>query len=338
MISWVDVVARARGLSSRLLDRDRIAALAHLPDLRHLAAALADRYGPMPDEAIGNPTAMEQVVRLAIARELDILCRWCGARVRLIAPLLEDEDRRTLRSLMRRIAAGASPQSRIAGLLATPTLPRPLLALLARQSRLDAVASALTAWGSAYGSAMLPLCTGPHPDLFEIQLAIDRTFAARAIRDARQAGEPVLSYVTSRIDAANVMSARALAARSVEHDAQSLFIEGGQLVAREAFVRLAQTVDPQRARDQLRALLGGTTLAELAEAPVDESSVLDDRLLHTFVTAIEHGMRLDPLGLWPVVWYLLRLRAEGRDISRVIWGVALGAPPRRIERALGRVA
>ena len=338
MTYWADVVARARGLSSRLLDRDHIAALARVPDLRHLAAALADRYGPMPDEASGNPTAMEQVVRLAIAGELDVLCRWCGPRLRSIAPLLEDEDRRTLRSLVRRIAAGATPQSRVAGLLATPTLPRPLLALLARQSRLDAVASALTTWGSPYGSAMLPLCTGPHPDLFEIQLAIDRTFAARAIGDARQAGEPVFSYVTTRIDAANVISARALAARSVEHDAESLFIEGGKLVSREAFVRLAETLDPQRARDQLRALLGGTTLAELAEESVDEGTALDDRILHASIADIEHGMRLEPLGLWPVVWYLLRLRAEGRDLSRVIWGIALGAPPRRIERALGRVA
>ena len=338
MTSWVDVVARARGLSSRLLDRDHIAALAHVPDLRHLAGALAERYGPMPDEATGSPIAMEQVVRLAVARELDVLCRWCGARVRFIAPLLEEEDRRTLRSLVRRIAAGASPQNRIAGLLATPTLPRPLLALLARQSRLDALASALTTWGNPYGSAMLPLCTGPHPDLFEIQLAIDRTFAARAIGAAHQAGEPVLSYVTTRIDAANVLSARALAARAVEHDAESLFIDGGRLVSREAFVRLADTVDPRKARDQLRALLGGTTIAELAEEPVDEGSTLDDRLLQASTAQIEHGMRLDPLGVWPVVWYLLRLRAEARDLSRVIWGVALGAPPRRIERALGRVA
>ena len=338
MTTWSDVVARARGLSSRLLNRDRMLALAQAPDLEHLSAMLAERYRPVPEHAIGVPALLDHTVRVAIARELEVLCRWCGARVRFLMPLLEDEDRGTLRSIIRRIAGGSSPERRIAGLLATPTLPRPLLDLLARQSRLDAVAAALTTWGSPYGSAILPLCTKPHPDLFEILLAIDRTFAGRAVRDARRAGEPVLSYIRGRIDAGNVASARAVASRSVEHDPNDLFIEGGRLLSRAQFARLARTSAQQEVRDQLRARLRGTPLAPLADLAPDDASTLDDRLLHAAIVDIEHGMRLDPLGLWTVVWYLLRLRAEGRDVLRVIWGVALGAPPGRITRTLASAA
>ena len=120
---WDDVNARARGLSTHLLGGGQLAELAGAPDLPALAARLRDAGLTLPETAEPTAAELELAVRRRAAGELTILGRWTARRPELLAVLFDEEDRRSVRALLRGAVERASAGLRIAGLVPTPALP-----------------------------------------------------------------------------------------------------------------------------------------------------------------------------------------------------------------------
>lgn len=334
MSGWEDLVARVRGLTSRLLGRDHLALLAASRDLRALALSLADSgYGPLPEAAAANPAALEHATRRVAAERLRVVEQWSGERSSLLVPMFEDEDRRNLRAIIRGIAAGTPVEQRVSGLLASPSLPEAMLDELARSERITEVAAMLIAWGNPYGGAIASEATRGTPDLFRLQFAIDREYASRALYAGRWAGDSMLNYVRQQIDVENVWSAMARVEGKVAPDVGDLFIDGGLVLSRERCHALSSATDAAEARTLLEKVVAGTPLAPLAVDP-DRSESAEDALLGSTIRGLRRRVRVDPLGVAAVLEYGLRLRAEVRDLARITWGIVLDAPRARLAAAL----
>jgi len=326
-ISWEDVIARVRGLASRNLGRGALERLAMSRDLATFVDALRPTvYASVSDLGPQRPVLLERETRRVAGERLTILAAWCGDRAATLAPLFEDEDRRNLRSLARSIAAHAPAERAAAGLLPTPALPSAALDELAAKERLRDLAATLVTWGNPYGAAMMPEAMRDTPDLFALHLAVDREYAKRALPVAKQAGEPMIGYVHLVVDAENARTALAVADGAVERDPSALFVEGGELVTLEIFETLA-TGEPADARARLARLFGGTVLAPVVNAPGGES---EGAVLTAMLRHFRRAVRVNPLSLYVVLDYVLELRAELEDLARIIWGIALQMPRRRI--------
>jgi vacuolar-type H+-ATPase subunit C/Vma6 len=331
MRGWEDVITRVRGLSSRLLGRPALVRLARSPDLRALVSGWAGTpYAAVPDDAVDDAARLERTTRRVAAQHLEVITDWCGPRVTLLAPLFEDEDRRNLRAVTRAVAAGTPVEQRTAGLLATPALPLALLDELARQARLRDVAALLSLSGNAYGRVMMPEASRAHPDLFLLQLAVDQEYFRRAKDMGDRAGDEMRWYIRLQIDAENVMSAFATAARAVERQSHDLFVEGGS-ISRSDYERLC-TSEPAEARVHIQRIVAATPLAPLAA--LERKHDIESDLLAATITALKRTIRVAPLSLGVVLDYVLRLRAEVHDLARIVWGVSLDVPRRRIDAGL----
>lgn len=327
MTGWHDVVARVRGLSSRLLGRPALEQLAGSSSISMLATNLSGTsYHEASELSDHTPVSLDRAIRRVAGTHLDIIVDWSGKRVGTLAPVFEDEDRRNLRALLRGIAGHATPEQCVAGLLPTPALPFAALEELAKQTSAASVSATLTAWGNAYGRAIRDEASRESPSLFALQFALDREYARRAGAIARRVGEPLLGYVHTIIDAENAHTALACSAGVVEHDVDALFIEGGCVVTRE-LARVVAAEKPAVARDRLAAAVAGTALAPLAAPATDDTdcAVLSAQLLH-----LHRVVRLHPLSLEVVIEYVLALRAEVHDLARIVWGIAVQAPRRAI--------
>jgi vacuolar-type H+-ATPase subunit C/Vma6 len=288
-------------------------------------------YAAVPEATTADAAAFERATRRVAADHLHVIVAWSGARVAMLVPLFEDDDRRNLRAVSRAIAAAGPADQRTAGLLPTPSLPLALLDELARQPRLREMSAMLTSWGNPYGPAMTSESLRPHPDLFSLQLAIDRQYFRRALHAADGAGSHLQSYVQLQVDTENLRAAFAIVGRSTEREATELFIEGGTLLSREDYRRLCSD-DPSGARLRVERIVAGTPLAPLAA--IDRRRDVDGELLRSMISHLRRAVRMDPLSFVVLLDYVLRLRAEIHDLARIVWGITLRAPRNRIEAAL----
>lgn len=108
MTDWGDVAARARGLASQLLAPAQARALCDASDLAALMSALAAAGWPLATrvERSADPRAIEFAVRRRAGARLRVLARWARERAALLSPLFDDEDRRSLRAIVRGAMAG----------------------------------------------------------------------------------------------------------------------------------------------------------------------------------------------------------------------------------------
>jgi vacuolar-type H+-ATPase subunit C/Vma6 len=323
---WEDLATRARGLMTHLLDRADFEALLAAADLAELAVVLRTRGFLLPD----GPTtadAIELAVRRTAAARLRVLARWAGARNPLLAVLFEDEDRRSLRAIMRGAVQGAAAEERLAGLIPTPTLPERALVALAGQPTPRAVGALLTAWGNAYGTPVLEETAGTQPDLLEIEYRLSKVFAQRALRGARLARSGLLlDYVRELIDLENACAALVLASGEAEIAAKRAFIDGGRHITLDVFLQSAAAGDAGSAGRRLAAALRPAGLGLALERWAGDPSAIEHRVLLHRIAAMHAAERRDPAGPASVLEFGLRLRAEAVDLRRLIWGVALGAP------------
>ncbi|HEU4612657.1 MAG TPA: V-type ATPase subunit [Kofleriaceae bacterium] len=320
-----------RGLAASLLGRQALERLAMSPDLATFARELdTTAYRAADGLEVRTPTELERQTRRAAGERLSIIAQWSGDRADALAPLFEDEDRRNLRALVRAIVANVAVEKRTAGLLPTPSLSNPALEALARQPRVADLAALLASWGNPYGTAMLPEAAGTRIDLFALQLAIDRAYATRMLGKAEQVGEPVLGFVRTQLDAENASTALAASSGALGSRTSAQFIDGGKLITRDEFDHLV-ALPPAEARARLARLVAGTVLAPIApEHPAGS----DEAMLTAQIRELRRTVRLDPLSLGVVLEYVLRLRAELEDLARIIWGITLRVPRRRISAGL----
>ncbi|HVZ78620.1 MAG TPA: V-type ATPase subunit [Gemmatimonadaceae bacterium] len=296
------LVTRARGLSTHLLPASALGEMAALSDLRALADALV-QHGYLtrpPDAPPATARDLELAIRRAQALCVATLVRWCPPPRHELAPLLEDEDVRSLRAIIRGAAAGEPALRRLAGLMPTPSLPAAALDELAALDDLGAIAATLAAWGHPFARPVLDASRRPQADLFALEQEVVRTWAERAVRAARHADDALRRYVRATVDRANRRIARVLALHRVDAAAGSLFIPGGEAV------RMDDLVTAQRSHD---------------------AQFLDARLSPMLPEFRRRALQ-EPLSLAPVVTLFLRLRQERHALLRIIWGIALGMPPR----------
>lgn len=332
MSSWTEVAVRARGLATHLIPRERLAALASVRPISTLVSAIGEASPELarflPPEA-SDAAAVERALRRAAAARLRVLRRWAtGRRRRALAVLLDDEDRRSLRAIVRGALGGVPAEARLVGLVPTPSLPERALATLARQATLGEVASLLRAWGSSYGNALEAQASRPHPDPYLVQVALDQEFARRARRASR--GQRLLRrYVRLRIDGENAVTAVTIAGASLGHAADDSFVPGGRWLDRTLFVRAATCGIPEQSVELLAEELGATPIGRQLPAPTHWWTI-EDAMLRGLVRHYRAVVRRDPISLADVILYALRLRAEVRDVARLVWGAALEAPPSRV--------
>lgn len=319
-LQWGDLNARARGLATHLLDRAALEGLARAPDAAALAEALRASGFPVPDGGGGaTPPALDLAVRRATAARLRLLAWWCGARVAPLTVIFEDEDRRSLRALLRGTVQGAAPELRLSGVIPTPSFPERALQELARQTTPGAVAALLVTWRHPYGPALLPEAAGAHPDLLRLEHLLNRCFAARALAAAPRG--PLADFVRDTIDLENGLAAIVVAGQGREAAPDEAFLAGGRALTRAAFRRAAAAADAPGAARRVAETMGAPFRRFADDPGAIEAAVLRQR-----IRALTRAARLEPLGPAPLLAYVLRLRGEVLDLRRLIWGTALGAP------------
>jgi vacuolar-type H+-ATPase subunit C/Vma6 len=319
---WVDVVARARGLSDRLLKPAALAELAHAADLRHLAVALAERRGRPAPESAPSAAEIEDAERRYFGAQIRLLARWAGARAGLLAPLYEEEDFRSIRALLRGAVARTPADDRLSGLIPTPALPLRSLALLANCATPSAMAALLVTWGNPHGPLLLAEASRQQPDLFAMEHALVKGWAARGRRAASRGGRALRIFVARQVDLANCWSVLLVAEHGYGGPTEALFIDGGDIVTRDAF-RLAAGAS---GRARTAVVLDGLVRRTPLSAAIGHDAGVEERVRRALVREQRAIARQDPLGPALIIEYWLRLRGEAAALRRVIWGLVAGAP------------
>lgn len=330
MTDWVDLVARARGLATRLLAKDELRSIAGSQDLAGCSMALASAgVLPAPLER-ASAAELEAGVRRHAGETLTLLARWAGIRLGLLAPLLDDEDRRSIRSMVRGALAGAPPTARLAGLIPTPYLPERALQELARRGDVQEVAAQLGAMSHPYASALAEEAARQHPDLLHLETALNRRFAERAHAATAHGDEAMRGHVAALLDVENLWAVRALPPGAGPAEATGCWVDGGRELRAESFGQAA-LAPTTAARDAIlaRCATSPWLRAALADGPGAEDAVLRARIV-----AAHDQARRQPLGTAIIVELVLRLRAQVRVLQRIVWSLDLGVPrARRLQDA-----
>lgn len=332
---WDDVNARARGLGTRLFTRGQLESLAIAGDAAALTNACRRLGLPLAaTREIATPAELELAVRRWAAAALRILARWAGPRVAALAVIYEEEDRKSLRAILRGAMRGAAAETRLAGLVPTPTLPERALLELARQPTPAAVAALLTAWRNPYGAPLAGPAAAAHPDPFLLDLELDRTFAARALRAAQRVGGELTAHVRETVDLTNALTALVLAVAGRDVVPKHVFLPGGERVSIAVFEEAAERGEPGAAGMRLARALAPGKVAEPFRHVARDLTGIEDHLLRVRIRELARQSRRSPLGPAPVLWFALRLRAQVVDLQRIIWGAALAVPRAAVTAAL----
>jgi vacuolar-type H+-ATPase subunit C/Vma6 len=325
--TWDDVNARSRGLGTRLFTRVQLESLARAPDPAALTEGLRRLGLPVAGERdVAPPTELELAVRRWAAVALRTLARWAGPRVAALAVLYEEEDRKSLRAIVRGAIRGAAADTRLSGLIPTPALPERALEELARQPTPAAVASLLSAWRHPYGAVLAQAAGTGQPDPFALDAALDRAFAARAVAAARRAGRELLAYTRETVDVSNAVTALVLVVAGRDVVPKDVFLPGGERITITVFEEAVALGEPGAAGMRLARGFGRTALAAPFRHVTRDFADLEEELLRVRVREIARRARRSPLGPEPVLWFALRLRAQVVDLQRIVWGAALSAP------------
>ena len=304
------IAARARGLTTTIVSEDALASIDRARDASELAAALA-----RADLHVTGSLSADAIDRIAsgrIARDLAVLARWSDA----IAPLELDEDRRSLRVLVRGLASGAQTASRLSATIATARLPARELAKLADLPSIEQLAPALARLrhplAPALDGARSPL------DSLTLELRLMRRFAGLA----QSRDDALRTYLAQLIDAENAGAALLLAARGAGIDLDRAFVPGGSRIGRDVFTAAsASSIDASRAR--LAEALAGSPLAGALFQPA--AAALEDAALAWQLQTQSRLRRTDPLGLAAAIHAVLLRRNEARHLRRAAWRIAMGA-------------
>jgi vacuolar-type H+-ATPase subunit C/Vma6 len=334
-VRWDDVNARARGLATHLLDRGALAGLSDASDWPTFIARVTALGYPL-DQAGGatvDPPSFDRAVSLVASARMNLLGRWLSARQGALAVVMEDEEFRSLRALLRGAAEGASPGARLRAATPTARLPMRALERMAHAGSVPELVHELLRLGHPAGRALQDvLRRAKAPDLRALEWALTRLFAERAVRAARVAGPVVRRFAAELVTQANVWTLLLAAPLQPGGSAGEEFLPGGASLTRQDFTRLRAERDADKSVHELRRLLKGTALgAAMAAEPLDLSS-LEQRASASRIAWLRGLARRDPLGPAVVLSVLERIRAEARALRAIAWGVAFGAPAATLAR------
>ncbi len=319
--------ARAAGLRAKLLRRSELEAIAGAPSVAAFARELEQTSRLLdPIERPVTVASVEAAVRHTAARHLRVLSTWAGPGSALDV-FYADQDRRSLRALIRGALQGAPSDDRLAGLLPTPRLPERALTTLARQPTPSRVVAQLVLLHHPDASSLSALtAASAHPLLLDLERVLARGFAARSLAAARAGDRNLRAIVRDRIDVGNVQMALAFAAGPHDVEAASLFTDGGAAVTRAAFVLACAAMTSGDAGLRLERALEGKPLAVLLRSTAGDPARVEVQAFRHELVAKRRIAGLDPLGRARLLLFLFRLQAQSADLRRLAWTAALGAP------------
>lgn len=327
--------ARVRAMKGRLLGRKGIMDLLAQPDLlARLDYLKKTDYGEAVAIHLARETdplrGAEQGLRMRLVDDLIQINRFLsGERVRsLLEAILAFEDGWTLKTILRGITRGESPERIFLLLAPTPGLDDPALRELVGQREVKAVVDLLATWRSPYA---LPL-TGAfrrysaHRELFLLEVALDQFLFAHAVEVAREDGEDgriVLGFLETQIDLANAGTLLKLAGGA---RGEEFFIPGGRLMGLKRFRRLS-TFGEQELREALvqeGRLHLDPRLITMGER--GDPFTVDQMLRQSLERAMQWEARVHPLSLAVPLAFVLQRQAEVRQLRLVLRGAEFGLP------------
>jgi vacuolar-type H+-ATPase subunit C/Vma6 len=331
-LSTID--ARAAGLRARLFGRAELEAMAGAPSIAAFAREL-ELAGRLlePIERPASTATVEAAIRHTAARHLRVLARWAGPGAALDV-FYADQDRRSLRALMRGALQAAPSEERLAGLLPTPRLPERALTLLSRQPTPARVAAQLVLLQHPDAGRLATLTARAHPVLLDLERALVSGFAERSLAAARAGDRNLRAVARERIDVCNLEMALTFASGPRDVDPSALFTDGGAALSRAGFVEACRAPSVADATLRLEHALAGSPLQRIVRSAGGAPARLERLTLEQALGAQRQVARLDPLGSAPLVLFLLRLQAQSADLRRLAWGATLGAPAETLRSEL----
>jgi V/A-type H+-transporting ATPase subunit C len=327
--------ARIRAMKGRLLGPTGILELLAQPGLNarleylrktDYGEAVAAQLARAPDPLRGA----ERGLRMRLVDDFLRIDRFfTGERVQpLLRAILAFEDGWNIKTILRGISGGETPERIFLLLAPTPELADPALEELVGQKDVKAVVDLLATWRSAYAPPLTDALASylTHGELLLLEAALDRSLYARALEAARKDGEDgriLLGFLETQIDLANVGILLKLAgvARGEEY-----FIPGGRLLDLKRFRQLSPLREPELrevlarlGRLRLDARLG--TLGERGDP-----FTLDQVLHRALGETLRREAAVHPLSLAVPLAFVLARQAEVRQIRLVLRGAEFGLP------------
>lgn len=333
---WDAANARARGLATHFLAREDLVRAARTRSLPELGVRLSEAGYRVSDGLSASPADLDRRIGHTVGARYRLLGRWLGAGQAVLAVVMEDEDRRAIRSLLRGAAQGVSPGARLRGVNPTPTLGERVLERLAGAASPAALAAALVRAGHPAGRVLEAALADPHLaklGLLGLEAALSRLFATRAARAARSGGRIVRAFVEQALDLENSWTLLASSGWGKDVAADDLYLPGGRLVTRQWYGQMAADRDPVRMLEALRTRFAGGPLASVFDGESRDPGTLERRALAAQIAWFRVEARRNPLSAAVVLGVILRIRAEARDLRALLAGIGLGAPPPVIEAA-----
>lgn len=324
----IALISRARGLGRHLVARTTLEALAEADDLPAFARDLS-RLGAAIDPIGEVPDVFEidRAVGRTAARYFRTLRRWQERTPGALDVFAADQDRRSVRALLRGAAQGAPSAARSRGLIPTPLLPQRALTELARQASPAAVVGQLVLLGHPHATRLLPLVQETRPDLFALDVALLQGFAASASVAASAGDRTLREFVREHIDVGNAQTALLFAVGPRDVAAAHSFVEGGRWLPRSGFASAAGAVSPQAALTTLTTVLAKSPLASSLPVVAGDVAHLDRAFFLASLDRLSRAARVEPVSTAPLLRVLLRIEAQSRDLRTLAWGTVLGAPP-----------
>jgi vacuolar-type H+-ATPase subunit C/Vma6 len=336
-VSWAPANARARGLATHLLGRSTLLAAAEAGSWAAAARVLRAHGFPVSEQDGLTPTEFDRASGRVVADRLALLGRWLGRRRAALAVIYEEQERRTLRRMLRGAAQGGSPGVRLQGVNPTPGLPERALVRLARAESPPRLAQELIRLGHPAGRVLQvsrPAAKENElPALWQMEGALGRLFATRVTRAVRRAGPLVRAFARLLIDLENTWALLAASEWGSELSPDLIFLEGGAALDHLAFAELAAIRDRGRLDAALARHFRSTPFDRLLGGS-EADPRLESRALALLVEWLRQEGRRFPLGPAVVLSIMLRIQAEVHDVRLVLGLVTLGAPRSAVETAL----
>lgn len=328
MTWWADANARARGLTGHLLDVPAWQRVHGAPDLPGLCREL-QRSGYPVEPGTDARTAERTVEQVRYRRQM-LLVRWLGPRSRKLRIVLEADDRRAIRALMRGAATDLGPEERLATVPPSCGVSEDMLRGATESGSPEGCVEVLAELGQPLALRTIEeyrTLTENSPDLaplLALELALVHAWAARVTDGIGRRDSHLREYAGLVVDLENAWGALEPAAGDGPPP-EAVFVKGGATLSFETFSEARKTGSRDEARELVGQVLPGAVGALFAD-PSIPSTLLERAVLELAVRHEEHELRREPLGPAPLLAFLLRLRLESQDLRGLVWARALGAP------------
>lgn len=333
-LSKAALIARTHGLRARLLQHHQLESLAQARDLESMAHKLAQLGIPVlyrGDSAENRRLTPNQIELGITARQatlFSLLERWGRGHAPVEVILLELEAE-GIRRLLRAALGGIPSERRSQGAIPTCRLSPQLITELAKAPTLRDAVTALRARQHPFAPLLESLAGALAPDPLALDLTLLQCWA-NASRMVLGGGvqrwnswkQETQEYLALKLDLANWWSAWALAAARTELAAEELFLPGGRYSKLE-HLRRAQIEGAAGLSAVLAGTLQRTPFAEWYRTGLRPAQ-LERGFQQILLTLYRGKAHREPLSSAIIFLFALRLRAENRELRRLVWAHALG--------------